>query len=122
MPHYSLHEAVTPAGRSTTMSTGTFLPPEVAPFINPKGNANVHYLAVLISGHHGPVVFVFGDGPEVDADLACLLLPIINFKAFFSLFLVLGHFRAGIFGGVIYSSALDLKPATLNLRSAQVRQ
>ena len=51
------------------MLTGIFLPPEVVafsalphllPFITLK--ENVHYLAVLISGHHGPVVFIFGDG------------------------------------------------------------
>ena len=31
-----------------------------------------YYLAVLIPGHHGPVVFVFGDGTDADSDLACL--------------------------------------------------
>ena len=33
------------------------------PFIIPK--ENVHYLAVLISGHHGPVVFACGDCADV---------------------------------------------------------
>ena len=56
------------------MFTGTFLPPEVVafsalphllPFIILK--ENVHNLAVLISGHHGPVVFVCGDGTDVDS-------------------------------------------------------
>jgi hypothetical protein len=26
---------------------------------------NIHHLAVLISGHHGPVVFISGDGADV---------------------------------------------------------
>jgi hypothetical protein len=74
MPHYSLHEVMTPAGRSTTMPTGTFSSPEVVafsalphllPFIIPK--ENVHYLAVLVSGHHGLVV-MFGDGADVDSE------------------------------------------------------
>jgi hypothetical protein len=40
-----------------------------------------------------------------------------NIYLIFSLFL--GHFRAGIFfGGIIYFSALDLKPTALNLRPA----
>jgi hypothetical protein len=56
------------------MFTGIFSPPEVAafsalpqllPFIILK--ENVHYLAVLISGHHGPVVFIFGDGTDVNS-------------------------------------------------------
>ena len=56
------------------MFTGTFLPPEVVafsalphllPFIILK--ENVHNLAVLISEHHGPVVFGCGDGTDVDS-------------------------------------------------------
>jgi hypothetical protein len=47
--------------------------PHLLPFIILK--ENVHYVAVLISGHHGPVVFVFGDGKDMDSDLACLRPP-----------------------------------------------
>jgi hypothetical protein len=64
------------------MPTGTFSPPEVVafsalPHLRPFTilKENVHYLAVLISGHHGPVVFVFGDGADVDSDFRFGLPP-----------------------------------------------
>jgi hypothetical protein len=64
-----IYQQMTPAGRSTpqcSQEPGFFSPPGVVafsalphllPFIILK--ENVHYLAVLISGNHGPVVFIF---------------------------------------------------------------
>ena len=72
------------------MSTGTLSPPEVVafsalphflPFIILK--ENVHYLAVLISGHHGPVVFAFGDGADVEPCGRPAELTIFRFRPTF---------------------------------------
>jgi hypothetical protein len=63
-----------PAGRSTPQFSqevaAFFALSYLLPFVILK--EKVRFLAVFISGHHGPVAFTFGDGTDVDSDLACL--------------------------------------------------